>query len=516
MTEVADRKGLVDDLVAAPKPRRWPWVIGALVVVALIAIVLMIFASDSDEAVDSEAEPVNTAEAVLTDLIDETVYDGTLGTTEDDAIVAPVAGVISYTPRAGDTVSFGEAAFAIDGEPVVLLAGDRAAFRDFRLGEDRLPVRSRTVGTLTEAVEAGTIVEQGDVIARIDGEPVVVLYGDVPMFRTLQDLSDNITGADVLQLEQALTDLGYNDGDVTVDDEFTQSTEEMVERWQEALGVDENGIVTVSDVVFIPGPAQVSATGAQVGDLVTDGSPLFDLTSGPLLEGQDVLRLERALAELGFDADGSLVVDGVFDLPTVDAIKQLEVSLGATVDGMLRAGEVRFSESGVRVTEINADVGTTVNPGAPVVLLSSPDKIVTFDLPAADQDLVAVGDAVVIELPDGEEVPGTVSFVAETATTSVDQQSAVFEVEIVLDDPSVAADLEQAPVDVSVVSDSVSSVVAVPVSALVALAEGGYAVEVMNPDGTTNLVRVEPGFYAEGLVEIESDAVEPGTTVVVP
>jgi hypothetical protein len=80
----------------------------------------------------------------------------------------------------------------------------------------------------------------------------------------------------------------------------------------------------------------------------------------------------------------------------------------------------------------------------------------------------------------------------------------------------VAAGLDEAPVDVDVISDSVSDVMAVPVSALVALAEGGYAVEVDAGDGSTRLVAVVPGLYAEGLVEVASDGLSPGDRVVVP
>jgi multidrug efflux pump subunit AcrA (membrane-fusion protein) len=90
-----------------------------------------------------------------------------------------------------------------------------------------------------------------------------------------------------------------------------------------------------------------------------------------------------------------------------------------------------------------------------------------------------------------------------------------FEVEIALDDPSVAGGLDEAPVDVRVVSDTAEDVLAVPVTALLALAEGGYAVEVVDADGSTRLVGVEPGFFAEGLVEVTGDVAE-GDLVVVP
>jgi multidrug efflux pump subunit AcrA (membrane-fusion protein) len=85
-----------------------------------------------------------------------------------------------------------------------------------------------------------------------------------------------------------------------------------------------------------------------------------------------------------------------------------------------------------------------------------------------------------------------------------------------LDDVAAAAGLDQAPVDVEVITDRADGVMAVPVTALVALAEGGYAVEVEQPDGTTRLVAVDPGMYAEGLVEVASDGLQPGDRVVAP
>ncbi|MDH3426636.1 MAG: peptidoglycan-binding protein, partial [Acidimicrobiia bacterium] len=93
---------------------------------------------------------------------------------------------------------------------------------------------------------------------------------------------------------------------------------------------------------------------------------------------------------------------------------------------------------------------------------------------------------------------------------------ATFEVVVTLDDPSAAASLDEAPVDVEVVTDSREGVLAVPVTALIALAEGGYAVEVDQGSGQTTLVAVEPGFYSGGMVEIDSPSLNPGDLVVVP
>ena len=49
-----------------------------------------------------------------------------------------------------------------------------------------------------------------------------------------------------------------------------------------------------------------------------------------------------------------------------------------------------------------------------------------------------------------------------------------------------------------------------------ALAEGGYAVEIANGDGSTTLVGVELGSFQDGMVEITNGAVSAGQQVVVP
>ncbi len=71
-----------------------------------------------------------------------------------------------------------------------------------------------------------------------------------------------------------------------------------------------------------------------------------------------------------------------------------------------------------------------------------------------------------------------------------------------------------------VVSASVPKAIVVPVSALVALKEGGYAVEVVtgkNPDGTnqTKLIGVKPGLFTNGFVQVDG-SLKPDTDVVVP
>jgi peptidoglycan hydrolase-like protein with peptidoglycan-binding domain len=374
-------------------------------------------------------------------------------------------------------------------------------------------ITGRLSGPITEIVEPGTIVEQGDVLYRANGEPAVVLYGDTLAYRTLRDASANLTGADVEQLEAALVRLGYDpDGTVTVDEEFTYATEQMVEAWQEDIGADDDGVVDLGEVVFLPGPALV-VDASQLGETAGQNAPVVTLLTGNSLTGSDVEQLEAALSGQGFDPG---TVDGVFSTDTQQALIDWQQSVGMETDGVVNVGEIVFLPDSIRIATVNLTVGSSVNPGAAVLGTSSNQSVVAVDLPARDQGLLAEGDRVTVVLPNDVETPATVTHVAPLATVSGDgpEQQATFEILIELDDDSVAVGFDEAPVDVLVITDQRLGALSVPVSSLLALAEGGYAVEVDRGNGQTALVAVDPGMYADGYVEIEAEGLQPGDRVV--
>lgn len=350
-----------------PRLKRW-WVLGLALTLAGAAGAWYLLDNANTTVVDPESTvELQFAEVVTTDLLETSEYEGTMS--------------------------------RLDGNPV----------------------STRREGTVTALPEEGATLEQGDVVAWIDNQPVMLLYGELPIWRAM---SDDVEGPDVLQLETALTALGFNESEssMTVDDTYTGSTESVVETWQESIGADEDGIVDLGDVIFVSGPVRVDALQVSVGDQIASGTAIFT-TSGDDLE-------------------------------------------------------------------------------------------IGFDLPSSEQDNVSVGDAVEVTLPDLSTTTGSVTEISTVATSPEDGGEASFEVVVVLDDPSVAAGIDEAPVTVEVITDRVDGVTALPVEALVALAEGGYAVEVA--DGAeTRLVAVEPGFYADGLVEVTGE-VSPGDQVVVP
>jgi membrane fusion protein, multidrug efflux system len=248
--------------------------------------------------------------------------------------------------------------------------------------------------------------------------------------------------------------------------------------------------------------------------LLGDLPPWRRLESG--VEGRDVLQLERNLKALGYDPG---TIDREFDSDTQDAVESWQADLGLEETGAVEASDVVFSPTKVRIAAHAAGVGQSLQPGTEVLRISSTTQVVTVELDVSEQSLIAEGDDVTVELPDETQVTGVVARIGTVAEAETDEQTGettgtTVEVTIELTG-DVSTSLDQAPVDVSVVTESKEDALAVPVTALLALLGGGYAVEV--PDGaTTRLVAVEPGMYADGYVEIAEGELAEGDTVVVP
>ncbi len=242
-------------------------------------------------------------------------------------------------------------------------------------------------------------------------------------------------------------------------------------------------------------------------------------------DGPDVRQLEENLVALGHAEAGSLTVDDDFTSATTAAVERWEKSAGVDQDGVVELGEVVFAPGALRVVEGAITLGAPVAPGVEVLTATSSERVVTVDLDARRQGLVAEGDEVEVELPDGTRVPAMVASVGTVAETVASEDGsgigegggdaeATVEVVVALSDPSAAGRLDQAPVEVHVERNRAEEVLAVPVNALLALAEGGYAVEIDN--GGRRLVAVELGLFAEGMVQVSGEGLAEGVAVVVP
>ncbi|WP_067181063.1 efflux RND transporter periplasmic adaptor subunit [Microtetraspora niveoalba] len=278
-------------------------------------------------------------------------------------------------------------------------------------------------GTVTWVAAEGSVVRRGRPLLKVDREPVVALYGTLPLYRTLrQGVPD---GPDVRQLERNLKALGYGD-DLTVDDHFSYATHLAVKAWQDDNGLPETGQVDAAQAVFVP--------------------------------------------------------------------------------------------SAVRVTETKVAVGDRTGPGRQALTVSGLRRLVHVDLDTADQTLARKGAKVAVTLPGGEEVTGRIGSVGTVAkavrTAQGESDGSTVDVDITLD-KTPRTRLDQAPVEVELVSERHEDVLAVPVEALLALREGGFGVEVVE-NGAARLVAVETGAFGGGMVEITGAGLAEGMRVGVP
>jgi hypothetical protein len=316
--------------------------------------------------------------------------------------------------------------------------------------------------TYTALPDVGDVIKEDQSVYSVSNQSVPLLYGSVTAYRAFYvGMSD---GSDVGELTADLIALGYGSG-LTQSNHYSSATAAAVERWQSALDLPATGEILLGEVVFEPGPIRITAVTPSVG------SP----------------------AGGGGDATGA---------------------------------------------------GGGGGGGGTVLTATSTTPIVTVDLDVSQEYLVKPGDAVSVVLPNGMSSVGghietvgnvatcpsggdsgsgtgaqTGSSSASTSTCSSGASSTnsgpTVPITITLDSSSPGATLDEAPVNVDIMTQTARNVLAVPVNALLALQGGGYGVQVVTGNAS-QLVRVTTGLYADNMVQVTGSGIRTGMRVEVP
>jgi len=267
-------------------------------------------------------------------------------------------------------------------------------------------------------------------------------------------------------------------------------------------------------------------------------TPEWRALSAGVAAGRDVAQLDRNLIALGYGA--GLVVSDYFTDATAYAVGLWQAARGLPVTGTVPLGQVVYAPGPLRITGVTPVPGSPPQPGSSILTATSPVPVVIAQVPVGQEYLVKAGDSVTVTLPDGvTTTPGVVTSVASVASADNGSQGAAPEqssgagsgpgsgqdtvqMTVRLTQPGAAGHLDQAPVSVSIISAQARDVLAVPVSALVALAGqgngevgGGYAVDVVQ--GTVvHLVAVQTGLFAQTLVQVSGAGLAAGMRVQVP
>lgn len=368
------------------------------------------------------------------------------------AVVAVVGGLVA---AGGSHADRAQPVLAV--HTVKVVRGDLSAMVSvagtltYRAQPDGSPyvVVNEARGTVTELPAPGHVIRQGQVLYRVDGRPVVLLYGATPAYRTL---SLGASGDDVKALNADLVSLGY-----------------------------------------------------------------------------------ATARELGPSSDS-------YDSASEAGVRRLQAAVAAPVTGTLTLGEALFEPSAMRVTSLDAYLGGSSRPGQSVLQATTTSRQVQVALDASQQTDVAVGDKVTITLPDDRTTPGVVASVASVATcgsasgaggpavssggtgadtcggSNPNSSSPTIAVVVRPSRPTGTGDWDQAPVQVGITTDRIRDALSVPVTALIAQTDGGYAVEVAGPGSARRLEPVTLGLFddADGLVQVTHSDLTVGDEVVVP
>jgi HlyD family secretion protein/Putative peptidoglycan binding domain len=285
--------------------------------------------------------------------------------------------------------------------------------------------------------------------------------------------------------------------------------------------------------------AQGTFTGLPaVGQTVSQGQVIYQVSGAPVvllygstpayrtlssgLSGPDVEELNYDLVALGEYPSGTIGPSSdTFDAATAFGVKKLQSALGVTQTGSLTFGQVVFLPSSARITSVAATLGAPVQAGQAVLSATSTTRQVSIALDASQQSEVALGDRVTVTLPKNQTTPGLISSVGTVAAAPApgnSDDSPTITVLVKLTDPAAAGTEDQAPVNVTITTASITNVLVVPVDALLAKSGGTYEVEVAIANGDRHLVPVNLGLFddAAGLVQVSGSRLAVGQRVVVP
>jgi len=264
--------------------------------------------------------------------------------------------------------------------------------------------------------------------------------------------------------------------------------------------------------------------------LMVGAIPAWRAFAPGMTDGPDIAELESNLIMLG-DTAGLFSSPGEhFDGLVADAVKRWQTGNGYPANGQISLGQVVFVPNPILVGAVNAVPGQAATPADMPYQVTTATRIVTVPL-NPNLPNINVGETVSIVLPTNTVTPGTVFAVGPAPPTSATgsqgasgsgsnangaQPSQPSIVATIAPDRAAATGTGNGvAVQVSLSVQAARGVLAAPISALLALAGGGYGLEVVGPSGAHHLVGVTTGIFTGSQVQVTGRGVTAGTKVVV-
>ena len=517
---------------------------------------------NTESTTSSKTLELTTVAIQKGDLENKEEYNGTLQQTDKKVLKTATAGVVTYLPDEGSVISFGEILFAIDNKPAILLEGETPFYRSLDMNSDpgkdieQLEnalvflgyaadgfVPDQTFDQETSDMLNSLFTDYGiETKSEITPEEQIAIKNKEDQIETIQDTIDSggTTLAEVNNKKKTLDDLQedsvttlaeVNSKKKTLDDAIENSTKENA-AWQKATDLIDGYYQQIELLKDLTNPK----TAAKSQDTRDDEIKNYE----------DLIEEQKRIREME-EGEGS-VVDAAEALAIENAQKAYDEALESYNKGVDKAAELQQAEEELEELQLSAksetfsptnalasetpiivgsyitSEGSAVTANSQMYNISSTGVEVVFQIDASDQDMVSIGDSVEVELPSEDRINATISYIDPVVTQS--QNGDFIEVKLDISSSEDIKVYDQAPVDVFVTSEVSQDVLYVPVNALIALAEGGYALEIYNGESEvgvfegvsgvdTTYVGVEIGVFTDGFVEVSGNISE-GMIVVVP
>ncbi len=219
----------------------------------------------------------------------------------------------------------------------------------------------------------------------------------------------------------------------------------------------------------------------------------------PPQSGHDVQLVATNLAALGFYTGDPAYA--TYDAELAYSVRAWQHSIGAPETGVISPADVAVASGPVRVDSVLAHLDDS---GAEQVLsLTGTARVITLEVSKTLAQSLAPGRRVLVTLPDGNRVRTRIARIGAgtSAGYGAGGQTGV-PVTVTAAHPSVLARDGLGSVSASIVTAARRDVLYVPITALLALAGGGYALQ--RPDHA--LVPVRIGMVANGEVQVSGIA----------
>jgi len=522
------------------------------------------------------------------DLENKEEYNGTLQQTDKKVLKTATAGVVTYLPDEGSVISFGEILFAIDNKPAILLEGETPFYRSLDMNSDpgkdieQLEnalvflgyaaddfVPDQTFDQETSDMLNSLFTDYGiETKSEITPEEQIAIKNKEDQIETIQDTIDSggTTLAEVNNKKKTLDDLQedsvttlaeVNNKKKTLDDVIENSTKENA-AWQAATNLIDGYYQQIELLKDLTNPKTAAKSQdtrddeiKNYEDLIEEQKRIREMEEGEgsVVDAAEALAIENAQKAYdealesynnGVDAAQALAIENAqkaYDEALesynkgVDKAAELQQAEEELEELQLAAKSETFSPTNALASETPIIVGSYITSEGSVVAansqmynISSTGVEVVFQIDASDQDMVSIGDSVEVELPSEDRIKATISYIDPVVTQG--QNGNFIEVKLDISSTEGFKVYDQAPVDVFVTSEVSQDVLYVPVNALIALAEGGYALEIYNGESEvgvfegvsgvdTTYVGVKIGVFTDGFVEVSGNISE-GMIVVVP